>query len=45
LDQADVAFSEAVRNTGVDVVAAQTVMREREDKRNLARSILELGRG
>jgi LPPG:FO 2-phospho-L-lactate transferase len=45
IDHADGTLEQAIRDTGMEVAVAQTMMREREDKRSLARSVLQLGRG
>lgn len=41
IDQEDAAYAESVRSLGIQVVAANTVMRSREDRLNLARTVLD----
>jgi LPPG:FO 2-phospho-L-lactate transferase len=44
IDREDVAFAESVRSLGVQVVAANTVMRSAEDRIDLARAVLDFAR-
>jgi LPPG:FO 2-phospho-L-lactate transferase len=44
IDRADAAQAESVRSLGIEVLAAQTVMRTVEDRTALARSVLDFAR-
>jgi LPPG:FO 2-phospho-L-lactate transferase len=44
IDREDVAFAEGVRSLGVEVTAANTIMRSDEDRSTLAAAVLDLAR-
>jgi LPPG:FO 2-phospho-L-lactate transferase len=44
MDEEDIAYAQSVRSLGIQVVAANTVMRTIEDRVELARAVLELAR-
>ena len=44
IDREDIAFAEGVRSLGVEVLAANTIMRSDEDRSTLAAAVLDLAR-